>query len=34
MVMPPPLPSAPVDYAQARKCMERVLRASPDMADR
>lgn len=31
---PPPLPGAPVDYAQARKCLERVLRASPDLAGR
>ena len=31
---PPPLPGAPVDYAQARKHLERVLRASPDLAGR
>ena len=31
---PPPLPGAPVDYAQARKCLARVLRASPDLAGR
>ncbi len=31
---PPPLLGAPVDYAKARKHLERVLRASPDLAGR